>query len=272
MRVDEALALARAGGLARLDAQLLLARRLARPRAWLIAHDDAELPADVEQGFRADLAARLDGVPMAYLSGEREFRGLTLAITPVVLVPRPDTETLVEWALECLADRSRPRVLDLGTGSGAIAIAVAHARPDARLTATDLDDAALELAQANARRHGVVLDCRLGSWWQGLDGQRFDLVLANPHYIAEGDPHLPALRHEPRRALTSGSDGLDALRELAAGAAAHLEAGGQMLVEHGAEQGAAVRALFAARGLRALGTRRDLGGRERCTGAALAGP
>ncbi|MCC7100999.1 MAG: peptide chain release factor N(5)-glutamine methyltransferase, partial [Rubrivivax sp.] len=184
MRVDEALALARAGGLARLDAQLLLARRLARPRAWLIAHDDAELPGDVEQGFRADLAARLDGVPMAYLSGEREFRGLTLAITPVVLVPRPDTETLVEWALECLADRSRPRVLDLGTGSGAIAIAVAHARPDARLTATDLDDAALELAQANARRHGVVLDCRLGSWWQGLDGQRFDLVLANPPYIA----------------------------------------------------------------------------------------
>lgn len=272
MRVDEALALAHTLGLARLDAQLLLARRLAQPRSWLLAHDDAELPHDAEQGFRTDLAQRLHGVPLAYLVGERKFRGLRLAITPAVLVPRPDTETLVEWALACLQGRSSPRVLDLGTGSGAIAIAIACARPDARVTATDIDAAALEIARANASRHAAALDLRLGPWWQPLGGQRFDLVLSNPPYIAEGDPHLPALAHEPQHALLAGADGLAALRVLAAGAALHLEPGGQILVEHGAAQGEAVRALFAQQDLQPLGTRRDLGGHERCTGAARAEP
>ncbi|MCZ2290940.1 MAG: peptide chain release factor N(5)-glutamine methyltransferase [Burkholderiales bacterium] len=272
MRVAQALAMARAQGVDRLDAQLLLAHRLQRPRSWLIAHDDEELDAEAEGRFAADLARRAEGVPLAYLVGEREFRGLSLAVTPAVLVPRPDTETLVEWALECLAGRSRPRVLDLGTGSGAIAIGIARARLDAVISATDVDPEAVAVARANAARHGASIEFLHGSWWEPVAGRRFDLVLSNPPYIAESDPHLPALRHEPQRALTSGADGLDALRELVAGAAAHLEAGGQMLVEHGAEQGTAVRALFAASGLRALGTRRDLGGRERCTGAALAGP
>lgn len=269
MRVAEALALARARGLARLDAQLLLALRLAKPRSWLLAHDDAELPAAVEQQFRASLAQRLDGVPMAYLSGAREFHGLSLAVTPAVLVPRPDTETLVNWALEGLAGRSRPRVLDLGTGSGAIAVAIGHARRDAQVTATDIDAAALALAQANARRHGVRVEGLLGSWWQPLAGRRFDLIVSNPPYIAEGDPHLPALRHEPRHALTAGVDGLDALRLIAAAAAGHLEPGGQLLLEHGADQGAAVRALIAAGGMQGQETRRDLGNRERCTGGML---
>ena len=271
MRVVEALALAHAHGLARLDAQLLLALRLDRPRSWLIAHDEAELSAATEALFRADLAQRLAGVPLAYLSGEREFRGLSLAVSPAVLVPRPDTETLVDWALECLAGLDRPRVLDLGTGSGAIAIAIAHARPDARVTATDIDPAALALAQANARRHGAALEALQGSWWQPLAGRRFELIVSNPPYIAAGDLHLPALRHEPQHALVSGADGLDALRRIAAEAAAHLAPGGRLLVEHGAEQGAAVRALVAAGGLQDLGTRADLGERPRCSGGALAG-
>lgn len=270
MRVAQALALARAQGLTRLDAQLLLCRRLQQTRAWLLAHDDAALTPAVEQGFRADLAQRLDGVPLAYLSGEREFCGLRLMVTPAVLVPRPETETLVEWALATLAGGARPQVLDLGTGSGAIAIAVAHARADASVTATDADAEALAVARANAHALGVALEFLHGNWWQPLAGRCFDLVLSNPPYIAADDPHLPALRHEPQHALTPGGDGLDALRTLAAGAAAHLRPGGWVLLEHGFDQGEAVRRLLHGAGLVDVVTRQDLGARERCSGARRA--
>ena len=270
MRVAEALAMARAQGLDRLDAQLLLAHRLDRPRAWLVAHDDEPITADQELAYRHDVARRADGVPLAHLVGEREFYGLRLAVSPAVLVPRPDTEVLVDWALHCLAGLSQPRVLDLGTGSGAIAVSVAHARSDAIVTATDIDAAALEVAQANARMHGVTLELLQGAWWQPVAGRRFELILSNPPYIASDDPHLAALAHEPRHALTPGGDGLDALRVLAAGAPAHLVPGGHLLVEHGFDQGEAVRALLAAAGLEAIATRRDLAGHERCTGGRLA--
>jgi len=270
MRVAEALAMARAQGLDRLDAQLLLAHRLGRPRAWLLAHDDEPITADQALGYQQDVHRRADGVPLAHLVGEREFYGLRLAVSPAVLVPRPDTEVLVDWALRCLAGRIRPRVLDLGTGSGAIAVSVAHARPDAIVTATDIDAAALEMARANARTHGVALELLHGPWWQPVAGRCFELILSNPPYIAADDPHLPALAHEPRHALTPGGDGLDALRVLTAGAPAHLAPGGQLLVEHGFDQGQAVRALLVAAGLEAIATRHDLAGHERCSGGRLA--
>jgi release factor glutamine methyltransferase len=266
MRVADALALARAHGLDRLDAQVLLAHRLARPRAWLIAHDDHDITADQVQAYRDDVARRADGVPLAHLVGEREFHGLRLAVSPAVLVPRPDTEVLVDWALECLAGLDRPRVLDLGTGSGAIAVSVAHARPDAIVTATDIDNATLDVARANARTHGVTLEILHGAWWQPAAGRHFELIVSNPPYIAANDPHLPALVHEPRHALTPGGDGLDALRVLAAGAPAHLVPGGQLLLEHGFDQGQAVRELLAAAGFEGIVTRLDLAGHERCSG------
>lgn len=270
MRVAEALAMARAQGLDRLDAQLLLAHRLDKPRAWLIAHDDEPISADQALAYRQDVTRRAGGVPLAHLVGEREFHGLRLAVSPAVLVPRPDTEVLVDWALQYLAGLGQPRVLDLGTGSGAIAVSVAHARPDAIVTATDIDAAAMEVARANARTHGVALELLHGTWWQPVAGRLFELILSNPPYIAADDPHLPALVHEPRHALTPGGDGLDALRVLAAGAPAHLVPGGQLLVEHGFDQGEAVRALLATAGLEAIATRRDLAGHERCTGGRLA--
>lgn len=270
MRVAEALAMARAQGLDRLDAQLLLAHRLDRPRVWLIAHDDEPITEDQAMAYRQDVLRRANGVPLAHLVGEREFHGLRLAVSPAVLVPRPDTELLVDWALQCLAGLSRPRVLDLGAGSGAIAVSVAHARHDAIVTATDIDAAALAVARTNACTHGVELELLHGAWWQPVAGRRFELIVSNPPYIAADDPHLPALAHEPRHALTPGGDGLDALRVLAAGAPAHLEPGGQLLVEHGFDQGAAVRALLAAAGLGTITTRKDLAGHERCTGGRLA--
>lgn len=267
MRVHEALQAARAAGVDRLDAQLLLAHRLARPRTWLIAHDDAVLaPADTE-AFAAAIARRVAGVPLAYLVGEREFRGLMLQVSPAVLVPRPETEHLVDWALS-LAPRGA-RVADLGTGSGAIALALCHARPDLAVTATDASDAALAVARANAQRLGLALRFAAGSWWAALAGERFHLVASNPPYIADGDPHLTALAHEPRQALTPGGDGLDALRAIVAGAPSHLVPEGWLLLEHGHDQGPPVRALLAANGFEAVETRRDLAGLERCTSGRL---
>lgn len=267
--MDEALALARSQGVDRLDAQVLLGRHLGRPRSWLIAHGDEALPDSAEQAYVQHLQRRAAGEPLAYLLGEREFHGLRFAITPAVLVPRPDTETLVDWALQLLQGQANARVLDLGTGSGAIAVSVARASPGARLAATDVDPAALAVARANAQAHGVDLELLSGSWWSPLAGRCFDVVLSNPPYIAGDDPHLPALRHEPRHALTPGGDGLDALRAIVGGAPPHLEPGGWLLVEHGFDQGAAVRALFTAAGLHRVQTRCDLAGIERCTGGQL---
>ena len=278
MDVAAALALARRRGVDRLDAQVLLAHHLAQPRSWLIAHDDAPLPAAVQQRFTADLESRAAGTPLAYLLGEREFHGLRLAVTAAVLVPRPETELLVDWALALLGaglvgQPSAPRVVDLGTGSGAIAVSVARRRPAARVSATDIDAGALAVARANALALGCAIELHQGSWWSAVAGQRFELALSNPPYIAGDDPHLAALRHEPRHALTPGGDGLDALRAIVAGAPAHLEAGGWLLVEHGFDQGAAVRALLADAGFETVQTRRDLAGHERCSGGRWgAGP
>ena len=274
--VGQALVRARAMGLDRLDAQLLLGHQLRRERTWLIAHDDDELEAAAAAAFAQACQRRADGEPLAYLTGERGFHGLRLRVTPDVLVPRPDTETLVDWALELLRTwppKPPPRVLDLGTGSGAIALAVAHAQPAARLSATDLSLAALVVAQANAQRLALVVEFAAGTWWQALPGDaRFDLVLSNPPYIAGDDPHLPSLRHEPMLALTPGGDGLGALREIIAGAPAHLASGGWLLLEHGWDQADAVAALLRSAGLDQVATRFDLEGRPRCTGARSPAP
>jgi release factor glutamine methyltransferase len=266
--VGAALELARALGLDRLDAQLLLAHLLQQPRAWLIAHADAALSSAQHDAFLAGCRRRADGEPMAYLLGEREFHGLMLSVGPAVLVPRPDTETLVDWALELLAaapDQAAD-VADLGTGSGAIALALKHRHPAARVQAVDCSAPALQVARANAARLGLPVEWHLGDWWQPLQGQRFHLVVSNPPYVAEDDPHLAALRHEPLAALTPGGDGLSALSAIVEGAAAHLHDGGWLLLEHGHEQADAVRGLLADAGFEAVQTRADLAGRPRCGG------
>ncbi|MEO8122937.1 MAG: peptide chain release factor N(5)-glutamine methyltransferase [Burkholderiales bacterium] len=254
-------------GIDRLDAQLLLAAALSRPRSWLLAHDDAMLTPLQQQRFATHCERRARGEPVAYLLGEKAFHGLTLYVDTSVLVPRPDTETLVDWALDLLhAGPPRPAVLDLGTGSGAIALAVAHAHPAAQVCATDISAAALAIARANGERLGLAVEWLPGDWWAPLAGQRFDLVLANPPYVAADDPHLEALAHEPRGALTPGGDGLSALRAISAQAGAHLCAGGWLLLEHGYEQATAVQAMLRDAGFGAIETRKDLAGQLRCTG------
>jgi release factor glutamine methyltransferase len=264
--IAQALALARATGVDRLDAQLILAHVLAQTRSWVIAHDDAPLAAPQDDAVRAAFARRAAGEPLAYLLGEKEFHGLALRVDANVLVPRPDTEVLVKWALELLADVKTARVVDLGTGSGAIALAVKNGCPAATVLATDTSPAALDVARANARRLALDLAFAPGSWWAAVAGQCFDLVLSNPPYIAGGDPHLAALRHEPTLALTPGGDGLDALREIVAGAAPHMVPGAWLLLEHGYDQADAVHELLHAHGFRGIATRRDLGDQARCTG------
>lgn len=270
--VAQALQEAAALGVDRLDAQLLLAEVLGlgerEARAWLRAHDTDRIDEPQRQRYQALLQRRRAGEPVAYLLGRKEFHGLMLQVGPEVLVPRPDTEVLVEWAVEALEGRAAPRVLDLGTGSGAIALALARARPDAQVSAVDLSTQALEVAMSNATRLGLGLRGLHGSWWQALPAGEapFDLVVSNPPYIAEGDPHLAGLVHEPALALSSGPDGLDAIRTIVAGAARHLHAGAWLLLEHGHDQADAVQALLTQAGFEAVGSRCDLAGHRRCTG------
>lgn len=268
MTLAQALARAAAAGLDRLDAQLLLLQVLGRAgagRAWLLAHDDQPIEAWQAAAFDALCARRLDGEPVAYLLGEREFHGLPLQVDARVLVPRPDTETLVDWALDLLPADSAAEVADLGTGSGAIALALLKARPALRMLAVDASADALAVAAANARRLGLPLHTHQGDWLAGLDGP-YDLLVSNPPYIAEGDPHLPALRHEPLSALVSGVDGLDAIRTLVGQAPSRLRPGGWLLLEHGWDQAAAVRQLLGQAGFTDMASRKDLAGIERCTG------
>ncbi len=269
--VADALRAARAAGVDRLDGQLLLARVLGRPRSWLVAHDDAELAPEQIAQWQAWLARRAAGQPLAYLFGEKEFHGLMLDVDPSVLVPRPDTEVLVDWAIERLAvsSASTPRVIDLGTGSGAIALAVKHGHPATDMTATDRSASALAVARRNAARLNLAVTFREGSWWEAIGEQRFDIALSNPPYIAGDDPHLAALRHEPALALTPGGDGLAALHEIVASAPSHLAQGGWLIVEHGFDQAEVVRALLQRHGFVAVQTRADLGGQPRCTGGHL---
>ena len=270
MTVAQALTHARALGVDRLDAQLIVAHQLGQSRSWVIAHDDAALGSLQSDALQAAFARRAAGEPLAYVLGEEEFHGLLLYVDANVLVPRPDTEVLVDWALELLAGvagTTAPRVVDLGTGSGAIALSVKYGWPDAAVLATDISASALEVARGNAQRLVLAVAFTQSAWWSALPDQRFDLVLSNPPYIAGGDPHLPALRHEPALALTPGGDGLAALREIIEGAAAHMATGAWLLLEHGYDQAEAVQALLRARGFDGIATRRDLGGQPRCTGA-----
>jgi release factor glutamine methyltransferase len=270
--VAQALREAKALGVDRLDGQLLLAHVVGQTRSWLVAHDDAALSIGQHEALQVLLHRRVAGEPVAYLVGEKAFHGLTLQVGPDVLVPRPDTEVLVDWALELLRtqwpDVAKPRVIDLGTGSGAIALAVKHAHPSATVLATDLSPRAIDVAAANATRLGLDIELKQAQWWNGLHGRSFELVLSNPPYIAGDDPHLAALRYEPTLALTPGGDGLGALREIAAEAQAHAEPGTWLLLEHGYDQAEAVRTLLRNHGFRQIETRRDLGGQERCTGGA----
>lgn len=268
--VREALAAARSAGLDRLDAQLLLGHLLGRDRTWLLAHDDEALSSEMRARFDVLVKRRCAGEPVAYLLGEKEFHGLVLQVDARVLVPRPDTEVLVDWALELLrtnlASIPCPSVVDLGTGSGAIALAVRHAFPASRVTATDASAAALAVAKSNSERLGLGIEWVHGDWWAPLAGRTFDLALSNPPYIAATDPHLDALTAEPHGALTPGVSGLEALEPIVAGAAARLRPGGWLLLEHGFDQEAAVRALLLAAGFEAIETRRDLGDQPRCMG------
>jgi release factor glutamine methyltransferase len=267
MRIALALTEARSRGVARLDAQLLLAHLLQRPRTWLLAHDDAALDARQSAAWQTLLARRAAGEPLAYLVGEREFHGLMLQVGPAVLIPRPETELLVEWALERLPHAPAQSLIDLGTGSGALALALKQAWPQADIWATDASPAALSVARANARRHGLELSFAEGDWWAAVGNRRFGLAVSNPPYVAGDDPHLSALAHEPRAALTPGGDGLQALRQLIAAAPTHLLPGAWLLLEHGHDQAAAVRGLFDARGFGPAATRQDLAALPRCTGA-----
>lgn len=271
--VAEALAAAGGAGLDRLDAQLLLAHHLGRDRSWLLAHDSDALAPEVRARFTADVQHRADGVPLAYLTGTREFHGLALQVGPAVLDPRPDTETLVDWALDRLAASggAAPAVIDLGTGSGAVALAIAHRRPGAQVTATDLSAEALAVARGNAQRLGLPVQFAAGSWWSAVPTGRYALAVSNPPYIADDDPHLPALRHEPLMALTPGGDGLDAIRAIVAGAPGHLQPGAWLLLEHGWDQAGAVHALLQATGFDDVQSRHDLAGHARCSGGRWPG-
>jgi release factor glutamine methyltransferase len=271
----DALHNAQTQGLARLDAQMLLLMSLARnphDRAWLLAHDGDPLSPDVASRFRAGVLERLAGVPMAYLTGEQAFFGLTLKVDRRVLVPRPDTEALVAWALVLVDDLPAPtQVLDLGTGSGAVALAMKSQRPTASVWATDVSEDALAVARTNAAQLDLTLHFAAGSWLDAVPGQRFHLIVSNPPYIAEGDPHLPALTHEPLGALTAGMDGLDDIRAVVGGAPAALHPGGWLLLEHGHDQAERVRDLLQAHGFDAVTSRNDLAGIERCTGGRWPG-
>ncbi|WP_310384827.1 peptide chain release factor N(5)-glutamine methyltransferase [Roseateles sp.] len=262
--VRSALSHARLLGLDRLDAQLLLAAALQQNRAWLISHDDAPLAPALAFRLTEQMMQRAAGMPLAYLLGEQEFHGLLLTVTPDTLVPRPDTETLVDWALELLTHiDGTPSLVDLGTGSGAIALAIKAGCPAARVSAVDLSAAALAVAQGNAQRLKLDVSFQHGDWWQPLAGQRFEIIVSNPPYIAGGDPHLPALKAEPIGALTPGGDGLSDLRQLIEGAPAHLRPGGWLLLEHGYDQAPAVAEALRLRGFAELDMRRDLGGQPR---------
>lgn len=270
--VKSALALARQLGLERGDAQTLLAERLQQSRAWLISHDDEALSPTLAAQLASEMQQMAEGLPLAYVLGEKEFHGLRLRLSRDTLIPRADTETLVDWALELLpAFSAAPRVVDLGTGSGAIALAIKASHAAATLSAVDLSAGALEVARGNAERLGLAVEFVQGSWWNPLRGRSFELIVSNPPYIAGQDPHLPALRHEPLSALTPGGDGLGDLMTLIEGAPAHLSPGGWLLLEHGYDQAEPVALALECRGFVEVSLRRDLGGQPRVSGGRWPG-
>lgn len=266
LTVAQALHAARAAGVDRLDANMMLMALLKQGRSWLLAHDQDALPASIIQTFEHWVTRRAQGEPLAYLLGDKEFFGLNLAVNPDVLIPRPDTEILVEWALDLVPPDQAWRVLDLGTGSGAIALAIQHQRPQATVVAVDASAGALTTAQNNAQQLQLPVQFLLGSWLAPVEGQVFDLIVSNPPYIAEGDEHLAALTHEPITALTAGPDGLDDIRQIIRDAKSNLKPGGWLLLEHGYDQADAVSQLLTQAGYAQVQTRKDLGEQNRCTG------
>ena len=253
------------------DARVLLAALTGRDAAYLIAHAAEEFAAEQALTYDRWVARRAAGEPVAYIVGWREFYGRRFRVTADVLIPRPETELLVDVAVSALRGRDAPRVLDLGTGSGCIAITLAIECAGAHVTAVDASHAALEIAAANARELGARVEWLHGDWLDAVAGRRFDLVVSNPPYIAGGDPHLGQgdLRFEPAMALTPGRDGLAAIRRIVADASACLAPAGSLWFEHGYEQGAASRALLESGGYVAIETHRDLAGIERVTGGTL---
>jgi release factor glutamine methyltransferase len=265
--------LLRTPGLSALDARVLLRAALVATDAQLAAHPE-RVPGERErERFMELVKRRRAGEPVAYLTGSREFYGLAFKVTPAVLIPRPETELLVEAALERMAAGAECRVLDLGTGSGCVAVAMAKERPRARITAIDVSPAALAVARENAAAHGTDIELIESDWFAALAGRRFDIIVANPPYIAEGDAHLAQgdVRFEPRGALVSGSAGLDAIEAIVEQARGHLVPSGFILVEHGHEQGSCSRVLLAAHGYDRIFTRRDLSDIERVSGGVFDG-
>ena len=252
-----------------LENRILMCHALNLTRVGLITNAQRALNAEEAAHLQALVARRQGGEPIAYIVGQREFFGLPFQVSPAVLIPRPDTELIVELALERLAPRAR--LLDMGTGSGAIAVAVAHTRPDALVTALDVSEDALAVARANAGANGASVRFLRSDWFNALGAEAFDLIASNPPYIASGDAHLAQgdLRFEPSGALTDFADGLSALRTIIKGAPAHLVAGGWLLLEHGYDQAEAVRALLANTGYGDVQSWRDLGGIERVSGGRV---
>ncbi len=259
MTVAEAIA---GSGIDAREARLLLAEVAGYSQASLAASPEQEIPFEVENAFFELIEKRKAGIPVAYLLGRKEFYGLELAVNPSVLVPRPETELLVDLALE----RKPQSVLDLGTGSGAVALAIKHERPNCRVVGVDADLSALLTARRNATKLNLDVDFRHGRWFEPVAGERFDLIVSNPPYVAAGDSHLPALRHEPRLALVAGPDGLDCIRDILKGVTPHLSPGAWLLLEHGMGQDGEVRALLAAAGLESVTTWPDLAGIARISG------
>jgi release factor glutamine methyltransferase len=267
-------------GLPRVEARALLEHATMQPREFLVAHGPEPCPPAAAARFQRLVADRSAGQPLAHLVGEREFHGLRFSIDRHVLIPRPETEGLVDEALTLIATIAAPKVLDLGTGSGIIAICIALARPDATVVATDRSARALARARRNADEHGVRIAFRRGDWWRAvaaplagcLEATGFDLVVSNPPYVASADPHLLEgdLRFEPRAALSPGPAGTEAIERIAAGAPGRLHRGGWLALEHGHDQAAAVVALLARAGFEAVATRKDLAGHDRITVGRLA--
>jgi len=253
---------------ARYESQLLLQHALKVNRAWLIAHENDDLAANIQHAFDALIQRRIGGEPIAYILGNREFYGLNLAVTPATLIPRPDTEVLVEIALGKIPANEPAQILDLGTGTGAIALAIAQQRPQAQVTGVDASSPALEVAISNSRQlHISNLHFVLSDWFNDLDHSRFDVIVSNPPYIEEADTHLQQgdLRFEPLSALASGADGLDDIRRIIDGCLIHLKPQGWLMFEHGYNQAATVRELMAQTGLVNIETFKDLGGNDRVT-------
>jgi release factor glutamine methyltransferase len=247
------------------EARLLLSAAAGFSEASVVAFPERHLPPEIEKSFLEFAKRRRAGEPVAYILGRKEFYGLELVVTPAVLIPRPETELLVDLALE----RTFSTILDLGTGSGAVALALKHERPQARVVAVEASAAALAVARRNAVKHGLDIEFRHGRWFENLGEERFELIVANPPYIAAGDPHLSELRFEPGTALVSGADGLDAIREIVRAAPAHLAPGGWLLLEHGQGQEGGVKDLLLAAGFGSPGVWPDLAGIARVSGGKL---